>query len=441
MSDAGEASEPVLLPLARPGRRRRRADSAEESGELPFFTDVFGSPEAALAVAAAAASEAAAGECGAVLGAAAAADAAGEAAAAEAVARACADGAADVAEVAAFGEGEAEDAQPALRRSSTSFETLERYLQDARPAERAKRLRAKAENERYYVAADAEGSALAASARTDDGYLTRAGAKAACVVCCRGGHRAFDCPELRCYFCYATGHPGKKCPHASLKCERCGRRGHSKEVCLWDLLVDAARARSWGTVRCVRCGEPGHPMCSPPEEVAQKPAPERQPKQPRRSAKRAAAIGAALTGRVVNGSSGRHGSSGGEGGRTGSGERSHNRSGGAGGNSWLRLGGSSRGDGGDWSQSRPWSRDSESSAWRGWDSGRDAKSGWRSAEGPAAARWGRHNSQGGQAKESFRTSVSDLAKQLRAKLERQGGRNGLRGEAAAESKNKRWRQR
>lgn len=97
--------------------------------------------------------------------------------------------------------------------------------------------------------------------RTDDGYLTKMGTKHFCVVCCGSGHKAASCGETRCWICFDTGHNVKACPKAAEKCKRCGRKGHSAEVCMYQQLSEAGKYWALESVRCVRCGQTGHTIC------------------------------------------------------------------------------------------------------------------------------------------------------------------------------------
>jgi len=397
----------------------------------------------------------------------------GSAAAAEA-AWAAAGASADIVLPLADSQGSAaseEPPAPALVRLST----LESFLEKSRPEERAKAKRARLESTRYYVAAEVSGE-LAASARTDDGYLTRAGARLACAVCCRSGHKVWDCPETRCFFCFSTGHAAKKCPRALEKCDRCGKRGHAKEACLWDLLVDAARSKLWADVRCVRCGESGHPMCMEPEE--ERAALEAQGDAARAAARAAAAVGAALTGR-------RFGGGGGSGSGSGGASSEWNGS-----RSWSRDStgsgaGAGSGSGSGWRGSRDDAQDgpgrqswqdnsknkglekksSEKNGWEskgsqedaqarsgsqswhdkpktdGWEKKSWEKTSWES-KGWEKNGWDKHGSEPGNAKASKPREWGDkldVRSQLRAKMAQQNGRNGLQGAAQAKTKDKQKR--
>jgi len=106
---------------------------------------------------------------------------------------------------------------------------------------------------------------------SDDGHLTKLGAKRQCLVCCQSGHTSIECPAQRCYVCFETGHEVKDCPWKEMpKCEFCLRLGHTKDGCVFKEQKEAARWCNSRLVRCGRCGEEGHPMCRPPptgEEV------------------------------------------------------------------------------------------------------------------------------------------------------------------------------
>eukprot|EP00933_Yihiella_yeosuensis_P032839 TRINITY_DN2649_c0_g2_i1.p1 TRINITY_DN2649_c0_g2~~TRINITY_DN2649_c0_g2_i1.p1 ORF type:complete len:723 (-),score=162.62 TRINITY_DN2649_c0_g2_i1:19-2187(-) len=99
--------------------------------------------------------------------------------------------------------------------------------------------------------------------RTDDGYLTKLGAKHFCLVCCAHGHHAGECPERRCFICYQTGHNVKFCPYSQTRCERCGRKGHEATACIKPVLNDAFKQWAHADVRCIVCSELGHLTCQP----------------------------------------------------------------------------------------------------------------------------------------------------------------------------------
>lgn len=108
---------------------------------------------------------------------------------------------------------------------------------------------------------------------TDDGHLTKFGAKQVCVVCL-GDHKAWECPATRCFVCYETGHEVKNCPNLKLTCTRCHRTGHSAAGCIRDALMNASRLINWDDVRCMRCGRLGHPNCLENQYPPQPPAAE-----------------------------------------------------------------------------------------------------------------------------------------------------------------------
>lgn len=125
---------------------------------------------------------------------------------------------------------------------------------------------------RYYGGASGSKSAI----HTTDGHLTKFGAKQVCVVCLKEGeHKAWECPETRCFVCYNTGHGVKSCPWILARCERCGRRGHTAEGCLRDVLRDASYRINWNWLRCIRCGELGHPVCGAIKDPWSMPEPRR----------------------------------------------------------------------------------------------------------------------------------------------------------------------
>merc|ERR1712232_481020 len=112
------------------------------------------------------------------------------------------------------------------------------------------------------------------------------------MVCCRAGHKSWECPELRCFICYSKGHAAKQCPNAGLRCDSCRKTGHSADRCPWQLLFDAAKWQNWKHVRCANCNELGHPMCANDEEWTSAGKPE-----PRVKVAQAAHVRAALTGK------------------------------------------------------------------------------------------------------------------------------------------------
>lgn len=136
------------------------------------------------------------------------------------------------------------------------YPNLQEYL-SSRPLEPQRRQQAE-ECRRYYGGTCGSASAT----QTDDGYLTKFGSKRVCIVCLDPGHKARACPQLRCFICFGVGHESKRCPKAQLKCGKCGRKGHDRDGCVWEVLVDAARWQKWNWVRCCNCGKFGHPMCS-----------------------------------------------------------------------------------------------------------------------------------------------------------------------------------
>merc|ERR1719157_142910 len=117
-----------------------------------------------------------------------------------------------------------------------SLESLKKFQEAGWEAEKARRERQKAESLRYYGERNDAGTAAAAAMRTDDGHLTKFGARKTCVVCCQEGHKAFECPNLRCRHCFRTGHTAHKCPKAQTKCPRCARKGHDGDSCPWFLM-------------------------------------------------------------------------------------------------------------------------------------------------------------------------------------------------------------
>lgn len=139
------------------------------------------------------------------------------------------------------------------------LDNLQSFLKEASVVrqEASKALR---RNSSRYFCAEAPGSAE----RTDDGYLTKLGAKRSCVVCCEMGHQAWSCPFTRCHICFGVGHVTKNCPRAKEHCTHCGKRGHTAESCLFESLVVAGCHSSWVAgdgLRCARCGGRGHPLC------------------------------------------------------------------------------------------------------------------------------------------------------------------------------------
>lgn len=152
--------------------------------------------------------------------------------------------------------------------AACEFRSLAQYLaMQPKKSEGRQRVDVK----RYY------GGAGPALQESDDGYLSRHMSRAFCVVCRCPDHRAYECPEVRCWVCYEKGHEASVCPNRWTKCERCGRKGHQKDQCLYEVLFGAEREGQWAGVRCVRCGEEGHPMCGGP--LAASPSP-REPEEP-----------------------------------------------------------------------------------------------------------------------------------------------------------------
>lgn len=145
---------------------------------------------------------------------------------------------------------------PEEDNDESSYPHLQEYL-SSRPVEPQGRRQAE-EARRYYGGISGSASAT----QTDDGYLTKFGSRRVCVVCLGQEHKARACPQLRCFTCFESGHETRQCPKAQLKCGNCGRKGHDREGCIWDALVDAAHCNNWYSVRCANCGRFGHPMCS-----------------------------------------------------------------------------------------------------------------------------------------------------------------------------------
>mmetsp|Transcript_57365 Transcript_57365/g.134505 ORF Transcript_57365/g.134505 Transcript_57365/m.134505 type:complete len:500 (-) Transcript_57365:53-1552(-) len=130
------------------------------------------------------------------------------------------------------------------------------YQNDLLRGSQSSRTPASGESTRYY----AQSGGLK-RLHTEDGYLQRGVARNLCYVCSMGYHKEYECPMLRCRTCFGTGHQTKTCPKASVTCLTCHRAGHTAEFCLSAAIWDAMDARHWDPVRCVNCGEIGHPMC------------------------------------------------------------------------------------------------------------------------------------------------------------------------------------
>ncbi|CAE7591680.1 AIR2, partial [Symbiodinium sp. CCMP2456] len=157
-----------------------------------------------------------------------------------------------------------------LQQDDSTFDSLELYYREStsRPAEMRRRdVKASFALNRYYVHGEVCGSQpekaqaqQRKSMMSDDGYLTKEGAKRFCMVCCSSGHRAYECPETRCFICWETGHNTKNCP-SKIKCKWCNRKGHDEEVCPIRQLRAAEKKREWSEVRCLVCGATGHLAC------------------------------------------------------------------------------------------------------------------------------------------------------------------------------------
>lgn len=139
------------------------------------------------------------------------------------------------------------------RNAKTSFVMSRFFFQDS--------VETKAASQETVPDAAKEALEASKALRTDDGYLTKMGTRHFCVVCCGTGHKAASCPETRCWICFDTGHNVKACPKAAEKCKRCGRKGHSAEVCIYQQLSEASKYWALESVRCVRCGQTGHTIC------------------------------------------------------------------------------------------------------------------------------------------------------------------------------------
>lgn len=106
---------------------------------------------------------------------------------------------------------------------------------------------------RYY----APGSKL----QTDDGYLTKQGARTQCFLCGEI-HKAWDCPQGRCFVCFESGHASNSCPSRNVYCMGCSARGHRVECCPRNAFGLASRSSLWSRIRCINCGSEGHLNCS-----------------------------------------------------------------------------------------------------------------------------------------------------------------------------------
>ncbi|CAE7577229.1 AIR2 [Symbiodinium natans] len=152
------------------------------------------------------------------------------------------------------------------------FGSLEQFYREskARPEEMRRRdVKASFTLNRYYVNDEPihskstetkPGNQGRKGLMSDDGYLTKEGAKRFCIVCCRSSHRAYECPETRCFVCWSTGHSTKTCP-SKVKCKWCNRKGHEEEVCPIRQLRAAEKRREWTEVRCLVCRASGHLAC------------------------------------------------------------------------------------------------------------------------------------------------------------------------------------
>eukprot|EP00928_Gymnodinium_smaydae_P046433 TRINITY_DN30931_c0_g1_i1.p1 TRINITY_DN30931_c0_g1~~TRINITY_DN30931_c0_g1_i1.p1 ORF type:complete len:492 (-),score=54.93 TRINITY_DN30931_c0_g1_i1:87-1523(-) len=300
------------------------------------------------------------------------------------------------------------------------FVHIRKYLEGAATTCSLRR-REKADSRRYF--GDSE-----RSMRTDDGYLTKFGAKSSCVVCCKPGHKAHECQEARCYICYQVGHTTSTCTNKT-KCSACGRRGHQAEGCLYQALKEAARWKSQRGVRCARCGEEGHAMCgTPPPRRRDAAVVEEEAAAKAKAARKAQRFGAALVGRPgslahrdgdnVDARSGHSGSSG---------VRSGHGPG--------RRGGASPGRGGGVAESCSDQSIGKSSSGRGWGgSGRGWGSGGRGRGAvdkleSSTKSWEsnsrRNGSNGGwQHRDEDAENALNVRDALRAKLAKQQGRSG-----------------
>ncbi|CAK0887411.1 unnamed protein product, partial [Prorocentrum cordatum] len=152
-------------------------------------------------------------------------------------------------------EGAAAGAAAAYDQDAGQLPHLAQYLSTQFTKARTGALLA-AESSRFF--SGDRGSKTAT--HTDDGNLTKLGAKQVCLICLQA-HKSWACPQRRCFICFALGHDVKHCPKFKTKCEICGRKGHEAADCLWQVQVDAARWENWRGVRCMRCQALGHVMC------------------------------------------------------------------------------------------------------------------------------------------------------------------------------------
>lgn len=111
---------------------------------------------------------------------------------------------------------------------------------------------------RYYT----PGSKL----QTDDGYLTKHGCRTQCFLCGEI-HKAWDCPQGRCFSCFESGHDSRSCPNKNVYCGGCSARGHHIESCPRNAFGLASRSSLWDSVRCLHCGSKGHLNCSTLESL------------------------------------------------------------------------------------------------------------------------------------------------------------------------------
>jgi len=155
------------------------------------------------------------------------------------------------------------DTKPDCEETHESHPALAGYLDATRESAKAEMRRAMHTSSRYYGGKEskATATAVASGITTDDGYLTKYGAKISCPVCCRGGHKPHECPEVRCWVCFQTGHNVKECPNSKKKCTRCYGKGHDEQECH---IAELSRARQYCNllhVRCMNCGKTGHVNC------------------------------------------------------------------------------------------------------------------------------------------------------------------------------------
>ncbi|CAE8638935.1 unnamed protein product [Polarella glacialis] len=82
-----------------------------------------------------------------------------------------------------------------------------------------------------------------------------------CWACGQTGHDAGECPDKGCFFCSKKGHESRECPQRAKQCSHCSLRGHAAVACP---TLASQQLSSFDSVRCMRCGDVGHPNCGLP---------------------------------------------------------------------------------------------------------------------------------------------------------------------------------